>query len=91
MPQGLSFEAVGFWAGVMLPLFDIALIAHVLKRRSSQDISLTWAFGLWLTSVLMAPSAFVSGDKAAMGFNAMNVIMLTGVLIVVYKYRKGAA
>lgn len=82
-------ETVGFWAGVVLPLFDIALIAHVIKRRSSADISLAWAFGLWLTSVLMAPSAFVSGDKAAMGFNAVNVFMLTIVLVVVFKYRKG--
>ena len=84
-------QTVGFWAGVVLPLFDIALIARVLKRKSSADISLSWAFGLWLTSVLMAPSAFISGDKAAMGFNSMNVFMLTIVVIVVFKYRKGKA
>ena len=49
-----------------------------------------WAVGIWVTSVLMAPSAFISGDMLAIGFNTMNVIMLTGVLIVTVKYRKGA-
>ena len=64
-------------------------MVRVIQRKSSQDISLGWAFGIWFSSVLMAPSAFISGDKVAMGFNVMNVIMLTGVLIVVFKYRKG--
>jgi hypothetical protein len=39
----------------------------------------------------MAPSAFISGNKLAIGFNTMNVIMLTGVMIVTVKYRKGKA
>ena len=62
-------------------------MVRVIQRKSSQDISLGWAFGIWFSSVLMAPSAFISRDKLAMGFNIMNVIMLTGVLIVVIKYR----
>jgi hypothetical protein len=52
---------------------------------------LGWIFGLWSSSVLMAPSAFISGDRAAIGFNSVNVTMLTAVLIVVFKYRKGPA
>ncbi len=83
-------EAIGFWAAVALPLFDIALIARVIKRKSSADISQIWAWGLWLTSVLMAPSAFVAGDKTAIGFNIVNVVMLSAVLVAVIKYRKGA-
>ena len=82
-------RTVGFWAAVILPLWDIPLIVRVIQRKSSQDISMIWAVGLWITSVLMSPSAFLSGDKTAIGFNIMNVIMLTGVLIVVIKYRKG--
>ena len=73
----------------MLPMFDIPLIVHIIKRKSSLDISLSWALGLWGSSVLMAPSAFISGDKVAIGFNVVNVVMLTAVLIVVFKYRKG--
>jgi len=72
-----------------LPLWDIPLMVRIIQRKSSQDISIVWAVGLWLTSVLMAPSAFISGDKIAIGFNTVNVIMLTGVVIVVIKYRKG--
>ena len=83
------WKTIGFWAGVALPLWDIPLIVHVVKRKSSQDISVSWAVGIWFTSVLMAPSAFISGDKLAIGFNIMNVTMLTGVVIVVIKYRKG--
>jgi len=82
-------KTIGFLAAVILPLWDIPLMVHIIKRKSSQDISLGWAFGLWLSSVLMAPSAFIGKDRVAMGFNAVNVAMLTGVLIVVFKYRKG--
>ena len=82
-------QTLSFWAAVVLPLWDIPLMVRVIRRKSSQDISLGWAFGLWTSSVLMAPSAFVSGDRAAMGFNTVNVTMLTAVLIVVLKYRKG--
>ena len=83
-------KTIGLWAAIILPLWDIPLIVRILQRKSSQDISMSWAFGIWITSVLMAPSAFISGDKMAMGFNAVNVIMLTAVVIVVFKYRKGA-
>jgi hypothetical protein len=82
-------EIVGFWAAVALPLFDIPLIVRIIKRRSSSDISMMWAGGLWFCSVLMAPSAFISGDPRAIGFNVANVIMLSIVLAVVFKYRKG--
>ena len=82
-------KTIGLWAAIILPLWDIPLMVRVVQRKSSQDISIVWAVGLWATSVLMAPSAFISGDKLAIGFNTMNVIMLTGVLIVVIKYRKG--
>jgi len=82
-------KTIGLWAAIILPLWDIPLIVRVVKRKSSQDISLIWAIGIWITAVMLAPSAFLSGDKMAIGFNTMNVIMLTGVMIVTIKYRKG--
>ncbi len=87
----ISIKTIGFWAAVILPLWDIPLIARIIKRKSSKDISLSWALGLWVCSALMAPSAFLSGDRVAIGFNTVNVIMLTMVVIVVFKYRRGAA
>ena len=74
-----------------MPLWDIPLIIRIIQRKSSKDISVVWALGLWGTSVLMAPTAFISGDKIAIGFNITNVVMLTAVVIVVLKYRKGNA
>ena len=82
-------KTIGFWAAVILPLWDIPLIVRIIKRKSSEDISIVWAVGLWATSVLMAPSAFISGDRIAVGFNTVNVATLTVVMIVVCKYRKG--
>ena len=82
-------KTIGFWAAVILPLWDIPLILRIIKRKSSEDISIVWAVGLWATSVLMAPSAFISGDRIAVGFNTVNVATLTVVMIVVCKYRKG--
>jgi uncharacterized protein with PQ loop repeat len=82
-------KTIGLWAAIILPLWDIPLIVRIIQRKSSDDISLIWICGMWVTSVLMAPSAFISGDKLAIGFNIMNVIMMTAVLIVVIKYRKG--
>ena len=82
-------KTIGFWAAVILPLWDIPLIVRIIKRKSSEDISIVWAVGLWATSVLMAPSAFISGDRVAVGFNTVNVVTLTVVMIVVCKYRKG--
>ncbi len=74
-------------AGSALPLFDISLIMYVIKRKSSKDISLMWAVGLWATSVAMAPAGIMSADIASRAFNIVNVVMLTFVVVVVYKYR----
>jgi uncharacterized protein with PQ loop repeat len=82
-------KTIGFWAAIIMPLWDIPLIMRIISRKSSQDISLGWIVGLWSSSVLMAPSSFITGDKIAMGFNTVNVTLLTAVLIAVFKYRKG--
>lgn len=84
-------KTIGLIAATMLPLWDIPLIARIVRRRSSQDISLIYVVGIWVTALMMAPSAFVSGDLLAIGFNTMNVIMLTAVMLVTIKYRKGPA
>jgi uncharacterized protein with PQ loop repeat len=84
----ITWDTVGFWAGVMLPLWDIPLIVRVIRRKSSADISLLWTWGLWLSSVFMAPSSFLVHNPMAMAFNIVNVTTLTVVLIAVVKYRK---
>ena len=81
----MLIETIGFWAGVVLPLFDIPLIYRIIKRKSSADISIIWIVGLWVTSVMLLIS---TKDPLAFGFNIMNVLMLTVVMGVVLKYRK---
>ena len=81
-------QELGQLAAILMPLFNIPLIVKIVRRKSSADISILWAVGLWSSSVLMAPSAFLHGDKVAIGFNIVNVMMLTCVLITVLVYRK---
>ena len=74
-------------AGSALPLFDISLIVYIMKRKSSKDISIIWAVGLWATSVAMAPAGIMSPHWASKAFNTVNVAMLTVLMGAVIKYR----
>lgn len=84
-------QKIGLVAGIILPLFNIPLILKIVKRKSSQDLSMTWVVGVWLCIVLMAPSGFVSEDIVWRIFNYVNVTFFTGVLIVAWKYKDGVA
>lgn len=82
-------EYVSTAAAAALPLFDIPLIVHIMRRKSSADISVSWIVGLWGCSVGMAPAAIISStDVVWKTFNIVNVILLTGVLWAVIYYRK---
>ena len=80
-------QKVGVVAGVALPLFNIPLIAKLIKRRSSEDFSLSWAIGVWVCIMLMTPQALRSQDMAFRAYGAVNVIFFTFVLFFVLKYR----
>ena len=82
-------EKIGFVAAVILPLWNIPLIARMIQRKSSRDISLAWALGVWVCILLMAPSGFASEDIVWRTFNVMNVVLFTGVVVVALKYHKG--
>lgn len=49
-------------AAIALPLWNIPLIARIVRRRSSEDVSMYWAFGIWSCLLLMLPSGLVLGD-----------------------------
>ena len=82
-------ETVGLVCAVVMPLWNIPLIARIIKRRSSADISLFWALGVWICIVLMAPSGFQSKDIVWKAFNIVNFVMFSAVTFFVLKYRKG--
>jgi len=81
-------EIVALVAAVILPLWNLPLIFHIMKRKSSQDVSLSWAIGVWVCFVLMAPAALMSEDMVWRVFNVMNLILFTGVTATVLIYRR---
>lgn len=77
---------ISAWAGCVLPLFNIPLIMRIVKRKSADDISLVWVFGVWICILLMSPAAFTSQDMAFRMFGWVNVIFFTGVVVATVKY-----
>jgi len=81
-------QILGMTAACAMPLFNIPLIIHILKRKTSSDISLFWVFGVWTCILLMFPSAWISPDPIFRVFAILNVILFTTVVGVTWKYRK---
>jgi uncharacterized protein with PQ loop repeat len=73
---------------IILPFWNIPLIIRVVKRRSSRDISLYWALGVWVCFAFMAPSAFISPDLVWKVFSIVNLILFSAVVITVLIFRK---
>lgn len=81
-------ERLGLVAAVILPLWNIPLIVRIQKRRSSEDISLYWCFGVWTCFVLMFPSVLISADIVYKTFGIVNMIFFTLVVVQVMRFRK---
>lgn len=80
-------QKIALIAAVVLPLWNIPLIARIIKRKSSRDISIHWALGVWICFLLMAPEAFRSTDIVWKTFNIVNLVLFSGVVIAVLAYR----
>ncbi|MCK4823579.1 hypothetical protein KA005_47950 [bacterium] len=83
-------QKIALIAAIILPLWNIPLIVRIIKRKSSEDISIFWALGVWTCFALMAPSGFVSSDTVWRTFNIVNFILFSAVVIIVLAYRKRA-
>jgi len=81
-------EKIALIAAIILPLWNIPLIARVIKRKSSRDISIYWVLGVWICFLLMAPAAFRSADVVWRAFNIMNLVLFSVVVFVVLAYRR---
>ena len=79
---------MGVLAAIVLPLFNISLMLRIRRRKSSNDISIVWAIGVFSCVLLMLPSAILSKDLVFKLFEVMNVILFSGVVYHVLKYRK---
>ncbi|HLF17416.1 MAG TPA: hypothetical protein VI749_00780 [Candidatus Omnitrophota bacterium] len=80
-------NTMGMVAAIVLPLWNIPLIVKIVKRRSSRDLSLGWALGVWVCLLMMAPSGFSSADPVWRTFNMVNLVLFSGVVFVTWKYQ----
>lgn len=81
-------KIIGLIAGILLPLWNIPLIWRMEKRKSSEDISLYWVFGVWICFALMFPSALVSADIVYKSFSIMNLLLFTCVVLQTVRFRR---
>lgn len=80
-------EKVGILSGIVMPLFNIPLILRIMQRKSSADISLAWALGVWTCILFMTPQALRSNDAAFRSFGIVNLVFFSAVTFFVVKYR----
>ena len=86
----LLIQNFGLAAAVILPLWNIPLIMRIVQRRSSKDISLWWALGVWFSLLVMAPSGFTSKDMVWRVFNITNLILFSAVVVFTLIYHRGS-
>jgi uncharacterized protein with PQ loop repeat len=82
-------KTMGLIAAIILPLWNIPLVIRIIKRKSSKDISLFWALGVWVCLLGMFPAGLVSNDIIWKTFNIINLILFTIVTVYVVIYHKG--
>jgi len=82
-------ESIGLIAAVALPLWNIPLLVRIARRRSSQDVSLWWAFGVLACLLLMLPAGLVSEERVFKVFAIVNVALFSVVVVQVVRYRDG--
>ncbi len=80
-------KTVGLVAAVVMPFWNIPLIVKIEQRRSSKDISLPWAVGVFVCIVFMLPSALISPDRIFQAFAVVNTMFFGAVVIQVLRYR----
>ena len=80
-------KLVGLIAAVVLPLWNIPLIARIRQRKSSKDISLWWTLGVFVCLLLMLPSGITSPDVVFRIFSLVNIVLFSVVVIHVVRYR----
>ena len=79
-------QKLGMVSAVLMPFFDIPLIVRIAQRKSSEDISLVWTFGIWVCILGMLPSSLVSSDPILKAFAIVNTVLFTAVVVAVVLY-----
>ena len=86
----MSFESVvkvlGILGAGLMPVCNIPLVARIVKRKSSEDISLGWVFGVEACVLAMLPSSLQSADPVLKIYGISNSIFFSIVTAVVWIY-----
>ena len=81
-------QHIGIVAAVVMPLFNIPLILNIQQRKSSKDLSLLWASGVFVCILLMFPVALHSPDNVFKAYSVVNTFFFGMVLAQVLRFRK---
>ena len=73
---------------IVLPLWNFPFIANIIKRKCADDVSLSWAVGVWVCIVLMFPAGMKSPDMIWRIYNYINLVCFTLVVATVLYYRR---
>ncbi len=80
-------KLLGLVASITLPLWNIPLILKIRQRRSSRDISLAWAIGVFVCLIGMLPAGLISHDPVFRAFTITNFLLFSAVVVYVLRYR----
>ena len=80
-------EKLGWISAVVLPLWNIPLIVRIERRKSSKDMSLAWALGVFTCLIGMLPSGLQSPDAVFKAFTVVNLAIFSLVVVQVLRYR----
>jgi len=81
-------KILGILGASLMPICNIPLILRIVKRNSSNDISLGWVFGVEICVLAMLPSSLLSEDPVLKLFGVVNSIFFSAVTLVVWMYHK---
>ncbi|MFA5975399.1 MAG: hypothetical protein WC859_04455 [Elusimicrobiota bacterium] len=79
-------KTLGLLSAILMPFFNIPLIVRIIRRRCSDDISLTWVIGVWICIIGMLPASLQSEDIVLKAFGMVNIVFFSGVVAVVLFY-----
>ena len=84
-------ETLGYVSSISLPLFNIPLMIHLVRRKSSKDLSLTWVLGVFFCLGGMLPAGFQSVDPIFRIFSFLNFAFFAGVTFLTLYFRYSSA
>ncbi|MFH1854256.1 MAG: hypothetical protein ABH815_02980 [Candidatus Omnitrophota bacterium] len=81
-------DKIALVASIILPLWNIPLVIRIIKRRSSEDISVFWAVGVWVCLLAILPSGLKSDFIVWKAFAIGNFVFFSGVTFCTLLFHK---